>query len=71
MASMAVISTVPDAAAISLICSSALLMNAKPFAPMKEGRDMNSNAYASFWFVLQVGLMRQFCFVYERVPYRS
>jgi hypothetical protein len=52
MASMAVISTVPDAAAISLICSSALLINAKPFAPMKEGgRDMNSNAYASFWFV--------------------
>ncbi|AXA51773.1 uncharacterized protein MRET_3372 [Malassezia restricta] len=53
MASMAVISTVPDAAAISLICSSALLINAKPFAPMKEGgRDMNSNAYASFCFAL-------------------
>lgn len=51
LASTTVITAVPDIAALSIICAGTLVMNIKPYAPKKDGTDMNSNAYASFVYV--------------------
>lgn len=48
MASMTVISPMPDLTALGLLFSSALIMNLKPHSNLKEGEHLSMNAYSSY-----------------------
>lgn len=48
---MSIISPFPDATSLAVMLGVAQIINIKPHAPMKDSKDLSSNAYASFLYV--------------------
>ncbi|WFC96512.1 hypothetical protein MBRA1_003173 [Malassezia brasiliensis] len=53
-ASMSIISPFPDVTSLAVMLGVAQIINIKPHAPMKDSKDLSSNAYASFLFTLVI-----------------
>lgn len=48
---MSIISPFPDVTSLAVMLGVAQIINIKPHAPMKDSKDLSSNAYASFLYV--------------------